>query len=299
MVTSTAVSQQVVLPTFLGIGPYKSGTTWLYKCLQEHPEAFLPDLKEINFFNIKDGRDRIAEKGFDWYFGLYKDAEFFPARGDVSPGILTEPRAPGLIREHLPDCKLITILRNPVDRAISDYHYLHAKGSITCSLEELLRHPERFLVENERIIQSGFYYRHLSRFLEVFPSSDLLIIPFEDLKRRPDALFGDVCEFLCIDTTVQPASLSVRVNPARRLRSKTLESLGGRTAAFLREHHMEDFWRSVKNSGFPAMIHRLNRIPVTNPTPPPSLRQELQGIYEDDIRHLGRVTGFPVHPWLC
>ncbi len=91
------------LPNFVCFGAYKCGTTWLYQCLGEHPQVFLPHFKEIDFFQRKDGTRAYHSRGIGWYRALYADAGRAPLRGDISPGYLTDAEAPRLIAASLPE----------------------------------------------------------------------------------------------------------------------------------------------------------------------------------------------------
>jgi len=110
-------------PDFLYIGPDKSGSTWLYSILNAHPQCFVPVLKDIYFF------DRYYDKGWNWYSAFFEQTpKNVNVRGELSHDYLFSKLAAERIKSDLPSIKLLSILRNPVDRAYSHYLYLLTTG---------------------------------------------------------------------------------------------------------------------------------------------------------------------------
>ena len=109
-----------MLPTFIGIGAQRAGTTWAYNCLAEHPQVFMTRKKEQHFFYVNYSR------GLDWYAAQFAGAGSAVARGEITPDYLYHPEALANIARDLPDARLFVILRNPIDRAVSAYA-LHAQ----------------------------------------------------------------------------------------------------------------------------------------------------------------------------
>ena len=100
---------------FIGVGAQKSGTSWIYACLYEHPEICAP-IKEIHFFS----RPRY-EKGIAWYEKQFDRCAVEKLRGEFSTSYLYTPEAAARIHAAYPDAKIIAVLRNPIDRAYSQY----------------------------------------------------------------------------------------------------------------------------------------------------------------------------------
>lgn len=101
-------------PDFLGIGAQKSGTTWLYKNLIKHPQLYLPETKEIHYF------DWYFYKSINWYCQYFKSAKKTQVTGEINPcySTLSEKKIK-LIHKMNPKLKIILLLRNPIDRAWS------------------------------------------------------------------------------------------------------------------------------------------------------------------------------------
>ena len=123
---------------FLIIGAQKAGTTWLCDVLRRHPGVFIPEWKELQFFNMEFN----YEKGFDWYLDFFKGSEGCTARGEGTPNyfynICTDlehrdwinREVPARVKTVLPDAKFILSLRDPVDRAVSAYNHFVLRGNI-------------------------------------------------------------------------------------------------------------------------------------------------------------------------
>ena len=120
-------------PNFIVIGAMKAATTSLYTYLKQHPEIFMTKVKEPMFFNNFQqennykilGKKRKKLNTLEEYLAMFKDVKNEKAIGEASPAYIYNQKAPQLIKEHLPNVKIIAILRHPTDRAYSNY--LHAK----------------------------------------------------------------------------------------------------------------------------------------------------------------------------
>jgi len=198
------------LPATLIIGAQRSGTTSLFNYLVRHPDVLPPLGKEVHYFDLHYGR------GLEWYRSC------FPYRGqlrgrsitlDASPYYLAHPLAPERAAGLLPRVKLVALLRNPIDRALSHYQHEVRHGWETLSFEEAIeQEAERLAGEEERLRQDpdyysfnhhrysyahrGLYLMQLQRWLEHFPRSQLLILQSEWLFRDPAAATAAVHEFL-------------------------------------------------------------------------------------------------------
>ncbi len=104
---------------FIGIGAAKAASTWIFTCLNEHPEICSDSRKETNFFS----RYYNYKKGIKYYYSLFSHCSEDKIKGEFSPTYISSPQAPYLIYKHFPEVKLIACLRNPVDRAYSEYNF--------------------------------------------------------------------------------------------------------------------------------------------------------------------------------
>lgn len=148
-----------------------------------------------------------------WYRGQFPMRPRGRLIGEASPGYLFHPLAPRRVAETIPDAKLIALLRDPVERALSHYHHEVALGREQLSFEEALdAEPERTRGEEERLrrqpgyfsaawwdytyLARGRYAEQLERWFAVFPREQLLIVASDDLAADPARTYGRVLEFL-------------------------------------------------------------------------------------------------------
>lgn len=195
------------LPSFMIIGAQKSGTSSLFDYLSEHPQLYPSSPKEVHFFDGGlDPDSNDFERGLTWYrahFPMWKG----PGAFEASPLYLFDPRCPKRISDLLPEVKLIVVLRNPTERAIS--HYFHSMRSGRESLpimEALLEEESRLksLVDEKRVESlihhsyksRGRYTEQLKRFFEYFPKRQVLILKGEDLFQRPEEVLSQVFKFV-------------------------------------------------------------------------------------------------------
>lgn len=224
----------MTLPNFLIIGTQKGGTSWMRNMLRQHPDVFMPK-EEIHFF---DKPDHFA-LGTAWYMAHFAGAQGQIAVGEKTPNyLLTDPDDPLVmpcrIHSLLPDARLIAILRNPVERAISGINHHIRLGSLPPDVD-IDAAIQKFIEEDAAFIRYGYYYRHLSAFYEFYDPARVRVLIYEDdVVARPQQALRATCEFLTIDPAFTFTSLEQKVN-ARRISSlgiRLVHSLpvGSRTA---------------------------------------------------------------------
>jgi len=208
-----------VLPDFIIVGAQKCGTTSLYNYLIRHPNVYASSKKEIGFFNVR------YSKGVNWYrahfptslkyFWINKIRKKPFLTGEADPEYIINPYALKRIAKLLPDCKLILILRNPVDRAYS--HYQHAcrfkRGRETLSFDEAIEKEQERIGEawqkmlkdenyqNRNIprysyLTTGVYIDQVQVLLSLFNKEQLLFLNAEDFFDNTEQVFKQVVSFL-------------------------------------------------------------------------------------------------------
>ena len=172
------------LPSFLMLGPPRTGSTWIYEILQ--PRVVLPSpTKETRFFDLH------FERGVEWYLQHFPQNPDKRAVGEVAPTYFASPEACARIRSVLPSAKLIIVFRNPVQRLVSLYRLKRAYGLHAWSLDEALeRDPE--------LLGSSLYATHLKMWRSWFAPEQLSINFFDDLIADPQGFVDHICSFLGI-----------------------------------------------------------------------------------------------------
>ena len=197
------------LPDFLIIGAQKAGTTALYAYLRRHPAITGPSWKEVSYF------DRHYERGEAWYRGNFPNRVRARGKlvGEASPSYIFHPLGPGRVKALVPEARLVALVRNPVERALSHYHHEVSLGREPLSFEDALdAEEERLRGEEERLAADSSYFsrawwshaykargryaEQLERWLAVFPRDRLLILPSEDLGGEPERTHARVLDFL-------------------------------------------------------------------------------------------------------
>ena len=209
----------MTMPNFLIIGAAKAGTTALYHYLQQHPQIYMSPHKEPRFFALEGESIDFQGPGdktrfrfvtdMDSYRTLFDGVSDEIAIGEASPWYLYVPQAGERIKHHLPDVKLIAILREPVARAYSNFIHALREG-----LEPLKDFTRAMEAEAERINnnwsyrwhykQKGFYYGQIKHYLNLFEQEQLKIYLYEDFISDPASLLEDIFRFLEVDDTFVP-----------------------------------------------------------------------------------------------
>lgn len=237
----------LIKPDFLGIGTARSASTWLHSRLSQHPDVYLPELKELHFFNEPREHTACDVSGATWTRPLYFDLEnpahwrwyseqFAPGadkiRGEITPDYSTLSSARvGEVKRHLPEVKIILLIRNPIDRAWSGLRYSwkrHLDGALEPGeVDRLMRaalHPERLL--------RGDYPLTVTNWEAHFPASQLLYVFYDDVVTQPSAELGRVADFLGID----PAKLAAE-GDSRRVNDAPAETIPPAVRERLRAHY--------------------------------------------------------------
>ena len=187
-------------PDFIIIGAGKSGTTSLYRYLGRHPQILLPNKKELRFF------DRNFERGYQWYLAQFPgicDREDW-LTGEASPSYFFTPHTAQRLYNFAPQTKIIVMLRNPAERAISGYYQNRKLGidrrtlaaTVEGEIANIQSKSEAELAYGGSIITEGLYYYKLQRWLKIFPRQQFLIIKSEDFFANPGALVATTCNFI-------------------------------------------------------------------------------------------------------
>ena len=202
------------LPNFIVLGTQKGGTTTLHQLLSRHPDIFLPHQKEVHYFSLND------HESLSWYSSNYQEATGYQLCGDITPYYLFHPRCPHGIHEALPQVKLIALLRDPVERAIS--HFFHAKrhGFEPLDLEAALAaEPTRLADAQAALQQPGSvhfshqkhsyvsrsrYEEQLKHYEALFPNEQILVCRSEDLFSNMQSCLDRITHYLGVAPLFAP-----------------------------------------------------------------------------------------------
>jgi len=291
-------------PDFFIVGAPKAGTTSLYHYLIQHPDIFMPTRKEPYFFG--DWREH-QKQDLQKYLNLFRGVPKSKVAGEASTAYLYLERAAKEIKTFQPDAKIIIGLRNPVDRAYSQYwHYV--RNGLNESFEEELEAEEKRLREGWRgfrpglvppayYIESGRYSKHVARYINIFGSEQVKVYLFEDLAADPEGVCLEIFKFLGVDLS-QPISASQIYNSSGRLRSYTFYRLLYSFPTWIREPVKQILPLSVLRKVRTVKEWVLQKNVKTVPEMKSATRARLQQVFNDDILYVEQLTGRDLTHWL-
>ncbi len=272
------------LPNLLVIGAMRSGTTWLDALLRSHPEVYLPKRrKEIHFF------DAYFHRGLDWYQSFFPskaDAGKYRWIGEVTPRYLYHPETPKRIRQYLPDCHFLAILRNPADRAYSHYGFSIRDNNEQRSFPEYLEHYPG-------VLSRGFYGKQVRRYFRYFPRERFLFLIFEKTFEDPRGSAERIASFLSLPPDPFQGNAGSRKNASYRPRFSALYAGSRSWARSLRTRDMDWAVRAAKRVGIKRAFGRRRPLPGLDE----KLRTALLERYEPDIALLEDLIDEDLGRW--
>lgn len=272
----------VALPNLVIIGAAKAGTTSLHAYLDEHPDVQMSPIKEPQFFQDPDGDEWIG-----YYRSLF-DASV-QVRGEATP-LYTRLPVPGTAQRMaalIPDAKLIYLVRDPVERAVSHYVEEREHGVEDRSVEEAFADP------NNVYAYASSYAARLAEFRAEFPADQVLVVDLDDLQSDPTGTLNRIFGYLGVD----PVASTVDTTPRNTRQSKREYS------PLVRKLRATPLLKAVyamppeRRERLLAPLRRLLSRPIERPTITPELRKRLEEQFKLDAKELRRVTGQPFAGW--
>jgi hypothetical protein len=325
-------SGKPLLPNFLVIGAMRSGTTSLHNYLNQHPDIFMSPRKEPHFFSYENyplqkyresmeislrqynetarrirKRYELPVTRLEEYSKLFKKATYQTAIGESSASYLYFSRSIDRIKHSLPQVKLIALLRNPVDRAYSNFIFLRRNNR-----EQIPEFSAALQAEDQRISQNwppgyfykhrGFYYKQLEPYYQQFDRSRIRVYLFDNFRSDPLGVLRDIFRFLGVDQSFVPDT-TIKFNPSSSVilqpKSALVNHLFNRPNSFRtlaklilpgRLFHSAKLLMARKDIAGARLMH----------CPPLSgeIRKQLQNEYKNDIIKLQDLIGQDLSRWL-
>jgi hypothetical protein len=292
----------VAMPTFIIGGAPKCGTTALWGMLNEHPEVFMSQIKEPRFFTrarsfgegiVRPGPERpiVYERGLDWYQALFDATASI--RGEASTLYLGAPDAAELIHRHIPDARLVFLLRDPAARLYSHYWQDHKSG-IDLEPFELMMSKETPEFRFYALLSA--YRVLLARYLATFPRHQVLVLLHDDLRHDPQPTFRKVCRFIGADPTFVPRTLDQAYNPHSTPRSRGLARLSVRLQHAKGTQRLPPGLRRSLGR-LRGWLGQVNARPANYPPLPRHLRARLVERFEVDTTFVEELLGVELPHW--
>jgi hypothetical protein len=285
--------ESLVWPNFFIVGAQKCGTTSVWAYLKKHPQVFLPDVKEPAYFVSSPPPPAVAHRfctgNLEAYRRLYLRANGHKAVGDASVGYLWDRNVAGRIHAVSPEARIVIMLRDPVERAYSQYlRALRTKGKeLTSFLDEVqLDHSEAEKSNNwwrthQLYAELGLYYQQVLRYVRMFEREQIGIFLFEDLLKNPFDVMSAICRHIGVDPALlDRKELGRAHNPSVEPRMRWLYELAKRSVRFsMRERFLPIFVQEWLR--FSPLLYK--------PYKPPRderATKYLQNIFEPDLCRL-------------
>lgn len=312
------------LPNFFIVGAPKAGTTSLYSYLRQHPQVCMSPVKEPCYFasevrpegfstefrpaalkRSEQLREYLNRPGpgphpegivANWedYLRLFRNAKDEPAIGEASVCYLWSATAAANIRSRIPGAKIIMVLRDPAERAFSQYLHNAADGVVRGSFREQIELGARGGRQEFRplypFLENGLYHQQVKRFLDAFPRANVRIYLYEDAWRDPLALLTSMFDFLGIDSDFK-ADLSRRELERRGPRSLTANYV-------LRKSHARERLQAAIPDGLKSRLRSLLYKPPGSLAMEARDREFLRDFYREDVTKLASLLNRDLESWL-
>ncbi|MDH5507372.1 MAG: sulfotransferase domain-containing protein [Anaerolineae bacterium] len=287
---------------FIIIGVGKSGTTWLADMLRQHPDIYIPKEKELHYFNAKFADDSKVvldnynhSQPIEWYLNFFRGAKPGQIKGEATPEYFWDDAAAKNIRDFNPDIKLIAILREPVERALSDHLYWRFREGLTDEMD-----LEESIKLQKDLLESGLYYQYLRLYFNLFPKENIRVLLFDSLKADNRGFLETVDEFLGVRKHI-PENIDQASNVTGVPRFGIINKMvrvGRRILRKYRLYFLIDFFRVTGLAWMAMKVINKNVKPYDEkPELGAELHQKLKKYYEADIKELENLIGQDLSAW--
>jgi Sulfotransferase family len=307
-------------PNFFLVGAMKAGTTAVFESLGRHPHVYCSPIKEPNFFSDEFRFEKVSSKNsrnqFDvdayvngpmdrpvhgalvrdpaTYYALFRLAKDQTAIGEASTSYLYSTSAARNIHSAVPHARVIMILRNPVDRAVSQYHMESRIGLVNdpfgSLLERDLRASDKTFKRSGQYVELGRYVKQIQRYLAVFPERQIKIVLYDDLSSDFDGVTDDILRFLDVDPELRSRN-TMKTNGARVPRAAGINQMLHRVG--LKQMIGRSFPQPLLDLGKRVYYRKADGNGVTEAD-----RQRLRAVLADEVTALSELLARDLSHWL-
>jgi hypothetical protein len=298
-----------MLPNFIIVGAAKCGTTSLDRYLKQHPDIYMCPVKEPYFFSFMNEKpnflgphdtavNNVIVSDIRVYKSFFKDVQNQKAIGECSNSYLFFENTPPRIKKFIPDCRIIIILRDPIERTYSHYRQAVMIGHEELSFEEALE-KEHERKENGwrwhyQYIAQSMYYQQVKRYFDLFDRKQVFVGLFEDLKADPANFTKEILVFLGVDPIVEHINFE-KHNVSGIPKSKWLHN-------FL---HGPNWLKTITKPFTPKKLrtqiyqvlykqsYDFNSVPAMNQ----ETREKLKKVFREDVEKLSQLIDKKLDKW--
>lgn len=285
-------------PNFFIVGAAKSGTTSLYHYLSDHPQVFMTEPKEVNYFSGPDlKKQNLFYKDYkardeQGYLNLFKGSDSYKAVGEGSVSYLFYPSVAKKIYDKFSDAKIIILLRNPVDRGYSHYLMDQRLGMVDCAYKDIVfkrYEGEKAKLYYQQYVELGLYYHQVKRYLDLFGEKQVKVYLTEDLKTNLQGVIDDLYDFLGLEKSKKP-DLEKQHNTFSLPKNPVVAKL-----------YATHYFRRVLSIMFPSAIKNFIFNTFFERSQKPELSEEvllkLHEIYDQDVKLLEQLIERDLSNW--
>lgn len=294
-----------MLPHFFVIGAQKAGSTYLLDCLNDHPQIYMPP-QEVAFFE----ESLYSPNKIDEF-----ERNFDPARpgqivGVKRPNLLGHPECPERLIRHMPDLKIVAILRHPIDRAISGYFHYMKTGLLPIvpaeiGLQKILDGQYTNYPRAHEVLEFGLYGKHLRHYADYFPRENMLVMFLEDMKHDVQGQLSRLYDFVGVSSDYRPASIATRPMqaPYSITRLRLWDALDRHCRVWNSEGNYFTRQRGIIRTPLATLNNAVDRVvwsrlfSARRPKLPQELHQALAAYYREDAKCLEEWLGRRVTSW--
>lgn len=290
------------LPNFLIVGVQKAGTTSIYNYLNEHPQVYMSPIKETNFLE-KDWETIAPElckkqkiRTIEEYSQLFQNVKDEIAIGEASPNYLFHYQTSiNRIQRYVPNAKLIVILRDPSERAYSDY-LMHIRD---CVGDRNLSEQIKYSAHKSFILRKGFYHEQIQAYINTFGRQQIKVYLYEDLCKSPLDFMKSIYQFIEVDERFQ-ANVSKKAQVAQVPKNKMVNellskpnSIRASVTAIAKYILPSDFRQNLRKKLIKLNSQDKKQVPLKTQE-----RQQLVELYREDILKLQDLIQRDLSFWL-
>lgn len=275
---------------FIGVGAEKTASSWLFKCLAEHPQICGAVGKETIFFDTTkilgrpDRQKSDYEKyGMEFYKKYFNHCPPGSVKGEFTTTYLHDKAAARRIYENFPKVKIIIILRNPIERSFAQYVAIQDADVFKNFEEALQREPE--------FIRRSFYTEYVQEYLKYFPKENIFIAIYENIALNPLNFVQEIYNFLGVKRDFVPASVNKKID------TEELKILTGLVNKMNRNPLLRVLRGAARFVGMNKLLVKIGSLCVKKPVMKIETRDYLGEVFKKDIENLEKLIDRDLSRW--
>ncbi len=281
------------------IGAGRSGTTTLYKYLENHKDVCFSSIKEIHYFSLED----LYNRGEKYYHSFWQHHNKEKVLLAADTYLLIDKKAPKRAAAYNPNMKIIVMLRNPAERTWSSFLYAKNNGYIPekTTLEDAVNEEQRHIAHSDIRVQNNLcnlwqsmYFEHISYWLQFFPLKNFLFLQTSELKHNKEKLLSRLADFLEIEEFASNSD-AIIANKSTGVKSKTLQQFllnrNNPIRKLLRNILPPKAKQKILHSGISEKLLALNRKETEKIPLSEDKKKYLDKLLENDTRQLEEHFG--------